>query len=792
MAGPLSARTRVSPVRLGLGLLVLVWGVQAVITQSLLLREALVLMFGSELAWGIVLFAWLFGVAVGAACGSVLAVWFRRSEITLIVVLVLLSLIACGEIWVFRSARLWFGVGAGELLPLPKTAMAAILFVAPCSLFIGMAFPLACAAGVTDCDRSVVGAGPLGGIYALESAGSLIGGAIFSFWLVEHWPPIQTALAGGAITFAAAAVLLLTRRQVIPAVLLLVPAVGGAIAAFAAGTELNGMLVRQRWNAIAPGYQLRTETESRYQNLAIGQRFDQYALYCDGQIAASFPDPHTIAPQTHFWMCQHPDPRRVLVLGGGAEGLLAEILRYPVEHVDYVEPDPRQIELVEPFLPQADRVALADPRVTIHHVDGRHFIKELNGRFDLVIARLPEPMSALRARFFTTEFYGKLRRAMSPRGVLCTTVAAMPTRLSTASARYLASVRATLRTQFPQVVVTWGDPAQIVAATEAGLITTDGTELARRYRQARAASPWFDPHWFTGGTDMFDPAKIRERSAELDAAADAQVSTDLRPILYMQRLALWERMIGGRGGQLVERLLSIGWRPVALALAAIGILTLAVCRLRRTSPTGWQEGAVVLSVATTGFATMALSIIWLFAFQNLYGYVYQRIGWIIAIFMAGLVLGCFHADRRSKRFNDPARLSAFLWQGLIVVDVLLACLAVTAPVWLPALGRMQATPGALVLVECSLSLLVLLTGVLGGAAFPLAGGLQMGVTSRPGQTAGLVVGADHAGACLGALLTGLLLVPVLGTPTAAFLLAGMKLASAMILFVVGKPSRTIR
>jgi spermidine synthase len=417
----------------------------------------------------------------------------------------------------------------------------------------------------------------------------------------------------------------------------------------------------------------------------------------------------------------------------------------------------------------------------VHYVDGRHFIKQPGGRFDLVIARLPEPTSALRARFCTSEFYGELRHAMSPRGVLCTTAVAMPTRLSAASACYLASIRETLRKHLPQVVVGWGDPAQIVAATTDGLIATDGAELVRRYRQARVTSPCFDPRWFTGGTDSFDPAKIRQRSAELEAVTDAQVSTDLRPIVYMQRLAIWEKMIGGRTGELVERLLSIGWRPVAVALATIGILTLAIFRLRRASPAGWSEGAVILSITTTGFATMALSIIWLFAFQNLYGYVYQWIGWIIAIFMAGLVIGCFWADRRSKRFADRARLTAFLWRAIIAVDVMLACLAAVAPILLPALGRMQTTPRALILVEWSLSLLVVFTGVLGGAAFALAGGLQLAIRNKPGRTAGVVVAADHAGACLGALLTGLLLVPVFGTPTAALLLAGIKLASAVML-----------
>ncbi|MGB2987319.1 MAG: hypothetical protein WBE26_15750, partial [Phycisphaerae bacterium] len=77
--------------------------------------------------------------------------------------------------------------------------------------------------------------------------------------------------------------------------------------------------------------------------------------------------------------------------------------------------------------------------------------------------------------------------------------------------------------------------------------------------------------------------------------------------------------------------------------------------------------------------------------------------------------------------------------------------------------------------------MVVLTGILGGAAFPLAGGLKVGTSGRAGAAAGSVVGADHAGACLGALLCGILLVPVFGTAAAAFLLAGIKLGSAALL-----------
>ena len=80
-------------------------------------------------------------------------------------------------------------------------------------------------------------------------------------------------------------------------------------------------------------------------------------------------------------------------------------------------------------------------------------------------------------------------------------------------------------------------------------------------------------------------------------------------------------------------------------------------------------------------------------------------------------------------------------------------------------------------------LMVALTGVLGGAAFALSGGLRLASTGRPGAAAGVVVGADHAGACIGALLTGILMVPVFGTITTAFILAGIKITSAATLLI---------
>lgn len=765
--------------------LVLAWGAQAIVAQSLLLREAQVLMSGTELAWGAVLFAWLLGVALGAGVGGGLAERLPRRAMALAAVLILLSVAVGLDLWAFRGARDWLDVPAGELLPLGKVMLAAVLLVTPASAFVGLAFPLACCVDVGTTASG--GRLSLSRVYALESLGSLIGGAVFTFWAVEHLHPIQIALLAGAVTIAAAVGWLASdwrralRWTFAGATLAVVVGI-----ALLAGERLHHRLVERRWNALAPGYELVAEADTKYQNLAVARRAGQYTLFCDGQVTASFPDPYTFAPRAHFWLCQHPRPEHVLVLGGGAEGLLAEILRHPVTHVDYVEPDPRQIGFLRPYLAAADRAVLRDPRVAVIHSDARFHVKRRSGTYDLVIARLPEPTSALRARFYTAEFVAELRRAMTDRAVVCLTAAAAPTELSAASREYLASIRATLGLHFPDVLIGWGDPAQVLAATGRGLITTSPAVLMQRFAERPIVDTWFDPIWFDGATDWLEPAKVARRAGDVDAASDVAVSTDLRPTIYLQRLALWEAMsrasigAGGTPGGAMAWLRTVRLTHLGVVLWGAMVLTVVFVRLRQRGPAGWLAGAVALSMGTTGAVTMALSVVWLFAFQSLYGYVYQRIGWIVALFMAGLAVGCLLGGRGS---------AARARRGLIVVDALLALLTLAIPVVLPPLVALQAEAWSLALVEVCVSLMVLLTGLLGGAAFPLAGQLQLSVAGRTGPAVGRVVGLDHAGACLGALLSGVLLVPVFGLLATAGVLAVMKLGSILALLAAWRGVR---
>ena len=66
----------------------------------------------------------------------------------------------------------------------------------------------------------------------------------------------------------------------------------------------------------------------------------------------------------------------MLLISGGVSGTLQEILKYPVETVDYVELDPLILEVARRYLPDS----LADPRIHLVNTDGRLYVRQFGGQ----------------------------------------------------------------------------------------------------------------------------------------------------------------------------------------------------------------------------------------------------------------------------------------------------------------------------------------------------------------------------------------------------------------------------
>ena len=124
----------------------------------------------------------------------------------------------------------------------------------------------------------------------------------------------------------------------------------------------------------------------------------------------------------HPAMVAHPNPKRVLILGGGDGGALREVLKHRcVEHVTLVDIDPRVIEMSKKLIPEISAGAFDDPRAELVFTDGRRFVEEYRGEpFDVAIVDVTDPISGISAKLFTKEFYEALKRVVRRDGVVCT------------------------------------------------------------------------------------------------------------------------------------------------------------------------------------------------------------------------------------------------------------------------------------------------------------------------------------------------------------------------------------
>jgi spermidine synthase len=114
-------------------------------------------------------------------------------------------------------------------------------------------------------------------------------------------------------------------------------------------------------------------------------------------------------PMVHPAMLAHPDPRRVLVIGGGDGGILREILRHrSVEAIDVAELDDAVVSFCREHLPGLNAGSYDDKRVHFMFGDGRAYVAATASGYDVIIMDMTDPEGP--ARFlYTVEFFRMIR-----------------------------------------------------------------------------------------------------------------------------------------------------------------------------------------------------------------------------------------------------------------------------------------------------------------------------------------------------------------------------------------------
>lgn len=120
---------------------------------------------------------------------------------------------------------------------------------------------------------------------------------------------------------------------------------------------------------------------------------------------------------THVPLFTHPNPKNVLVIGGGDGGSLREVLRHPgVEKCTMVEIDKMVVDACREHIPQTS-CALDDPKAELIIEDGLKFVNETKEKFDVIIVDSTDPVGPA-TPLFGPDFYKDIYKCLSDDGIV--------------------------------------------------------------------------------------------------------------------------------------------------------------------------------------------------------------------------------------------------------------------------------------------------------------------------------------------------------------------------------------
>ncbi|MFD1020047.1 polyamine aminopropyltransferase [Thalassobacillus hwangdonensis] len=118
----------------------------------------------------------------------------------------------------------------------------------------------------------------------------------------------------------------------------------------------------------------------------------------------------------HVPLFTHPNPKNVLVVGGGDGGVIREVLKHPqVEKATLVEIDGDVIEYSKQYLPEIAG-KLENPRVDVQVDDGFMHIAKSENEYDVIMVDSTEPVGPA-VNLFSKGFYEGIAKALKEDGI---------------------------------------------------------------------------------------------------------------------------------------------------------------------------------------------------------------------------------------------------------------------------------------------------------------------------------------------------------------------------------------
>jgi len=748
---------------------ILVKGFSGLVAQILLLRELLIVFSGNELSIGIILANWLI---LGAFGSYVLGRRAERSKYALeafTVITILFSLSLLIAIYLTRILKAAMGISIGESIGFLPMLFSSLLVLSAVSILQGALFTYGCRIYSLF---SSPGASSVGRVYVYETVGTIIGGIACTYLLIPYFNSFQAVTGLALLNFLVCLVLLapswkkgLFQKTVLAVLSVLILFSGYSLLAGQAD-KLHHYSIKAQWkkqNVVH--YQ-----NSQYGNLCVIENEGQYSFFLDGipNLITPIPDIPSLEEFVHLPLLAHPEPANLLILSGGAGGMINEALKHPsIEAIEYAELDPVLLDLIRKFSTLLTESELNDRRVKIQHVDGRLLLNKTQNKYDVIFVGIQEPSNLQANRFFTKEFFSLVKGRLNKGGILVLGLPGSLTYVNEELRNLNSCIFNTLGSVFSHIRVIPGDGRNLFLSSDAREITQiDKMQIIKRLSQRNITAdvmvPWhIERKLHPGWQDWF--SRFLEGSSQ-------KINSDFTPLGLFYSISHWNAVFAPSLRGIFSQFERINLRSVVL-LFVILFLLYFIFRPRNRQ---FFQGSITLSIITTGFAGMMFDLMIIFTFQSIYGYVFSWIGILVASFMAGAACGALLITTVLGRIKDYFKVFK-------IIELAIICFSIAFPVVFLA---MRTYPGNF---EVSFLFMVLfltlsfISGFLTGSQFPLANKLYLKKSRNLSRTAGLLYASDLLGGWLGGIVGAVVLLPVLGLTGTCITVGLLKLTSFTVI-----------
>ena len=708
-------------------IIILVIGFSSIFIQSLLVRELLVVFHGNETSLGIILSFWLFWTGWGSFILSRSAKKIINPASTLCFVQLSFVLAGILEFILIRNLRGLLNLQPGQIIGLWGVCGVSAFILAPFALINGFLFSL--------CLKLVFvkrGLKSIGDVYSVDAFGDMLGGIAFSFLFVFAFGPLENLciIAGLNVIIVLISVYVLKTgsfRQKI-----FIALIGFVFLIFSFFLRpVEEYLVKKEWR----GFNLVATKSSVYGHFHLTRYDDTFSLYENGLLAFTFPLRIDCEETVHFAFSQSPSAKRVLIVGEGIKGLLFEVLKYPVSEVYYLELDPELINLLKNYIPDKDQKALNDRRVKIINLEARAFLNRYKGdKFDIILLNTPPPYTAYLNRFYTYEFFKKIKGILNYNGAFSFSLPSKENYLTKELRDLNASIYHTLKMVFPNILLVPGEKIRFIASRASDYLSVDPKVLSRRLKAWGVKTRFVNEFYFQM---KLLPWHLEYVNGVLKNYKAVRLNYDFNPITYYYGLNFFSSYFRS---PLRHFFTAVSKVRLPVYFIIFSFIWLAVYLIRKKSILSFSA----FSMGASGMAAVILSIL---GFQIVYGYVYHKIGLLGALFMFGLAFGAWLINRRIN----------IIRRGAILYVYFAACAYIFI---LPYLFKLLA--GIPLFLEGLSFLVPFFMGFISGLSFPLINKLYSNDDSRFFKNAGTLYLCDLLGGGACGLFLSLVFIPLYG------------------------------